>query len=103
MRSPEGISVVYPVTFGGCGRVTGKRYLTVLRKVCRPPARKPLSRSTCFDFLDDLRNNATCFARRMAGPIESSTNARVMDRLDRSSRWQRKVLPQKWVMARRFK
>ena len=36
-------------------------------------------------------------------PIESSTNARVMDPLDRTSRWQRKVLPQKWVMARRFK
>ena len=34
--------------------------------VGRPPSRKPLSRSTCFDFLDDLRNNATCFARRMA-------------------------------------
>ena len=29
---------------------------------------EPPSRSTCFDFLDDLRDNATCFARRIAAP-----------------------------------
>src|SRR5260221_13655873 len=69
----------------------------------RPPARKPLSRSTCFDFPDDLRNNnATCFARRMAGPIESSTNARVMDPLDRSSRCSGRFFP-KMGYARRLR
>ena len=33
MRSPEGISAVYPVTFGGCGRVTGNP--SIIRKGCQ--------------------------------------------------------------------
>jgi hypothetical protein len=34
-------------------------------RVADYPPGKPLSRSTCSDFLDGLRNNATCLARRM--------------------------------------
>ena len=76
-RAPEQF-VASPLCLAGCVRWDARSdrvpplqtiifsSFTGRNPVCRPPARKPLSRSTCFDFLDDLRNSATCFARRMA-------------------------------------
>jgi hypothetical protein len=67
-----------------------------------PPARKPLSRSTCFDFLDDLRNNATCFARRTAARLNLRPTPASWTRSTDFPVGSGRFFP-KWVMARRFK
>src|SRR5713226_10742673 len=47
------------------GQITSKREVIPTQGLPTTRSESP-SRSTCFDFLDDLRNNATCFARRIA-------------------------------------
>jgi hypothetical protein len=79
-----------------------------LRTIVITAIPKPRSRERFRKIAETIPTHGLCGSYSNArppilGPIESSTNARVMDPLDRSSRWQRKVLPQNglWRAASR--